>query len=176
MMRRLMLLVLAVGCADADRAERADPMDSAGEDEAPQIEIDEDQIMLDGRDYAEQLVRMTSEPEDSETHSDAAAVHVWGIEDAVTKFMSINPDDPTQSISFDEGTMLVKEHLDEAGATVGLTIMYKGPPGYNPDARDWFWARTRGEDVTDRGRVQWCMDCHAAAHNTDLVVGFRKSQ
>lgn len=171
-------LLVGGGCSEAERTDRATPNAEGGSDDAaPQLlEIDEEEILAEGMDYASVLVRFTEGPEQSETHPDAASVQVWGVEDAMSKFQGINPNDPTQAVSFDEGTMLVKEHLDTDGATVGLTVMYKGPAGYNPEGRDWFWARVREDIVTDSGRVQWCLDCHSAAYNTDLVVGFAKSE
>ncbi len=166
-----------VAACDPDHAERAGA-DSGedGNDEAQAVEIDEDEVLAAGMDYASQLEQLSDTPEVSETHSDAASVMVWGSADAAKRFLSIDPMDPTQEVTFEEGTMFVKEHFDAAGAKVGLTIMYKGPEGYDSAARDWFWARVRGNEVTHRGRVDFCSDCHEAAHNTDFVVGFGKSQ
>ncbi len=165
-----------VGCDAPDPAERASAEDSAGtDDEGMNLEIDEDEIIAQGQRYASELVQLSEEPEQEETHADAAAVMVWGSASAADDFLSIDPDDPTQAVEFAPGTFFVKEHLDEAGATRGLTMMYKAEPGYDPEHGDWFWARLDGDSVTDSGRVGWCASCHAAAHNSDFVVGFGKS-
>jgi hypothetical protein len=126
-------------------------------------------------DFENHLEQLSDEPELSETHSDAASVLVWGSPDAADRFLSIDPMDPTQEVTFEEGTMFVKEHFDESGERVGLTMMYKGPDGYDSAGRDWFWARVRGNEITHSGRVDFCADCHEAAHNSDFVVGFGKS-
>jgi hypothetical protein len=176
----LLLLTGALGCTDIEPAPRADQGDGASADDEstgePAAELDEDEVLALGMDYADELEKMTDMPELSETHSDAASVQVWGSADLAELFRGINPDDPTQEITFDEGALFVKEHFDVAGDYVGLTMMYKGPEGYNEAGNDWFWARVRGEEVTHSGKVDFCLDCHAAAHNTDFVVGFAKSE
>jgi hypothetical protein len=173
----LLLLTGTLGCSFVPAA-RAEGDDGADEEStgAAVVELDEDEILALGMDYEDELEKLTDQPELSETHSDAASVQVWGSSDVADIFAGIDPDDPTQDISFDEGTMFVKEHFDAAGDYVGLTMMYKGPEGYNEAGRDWFWARVRGDEVTHSGKVDFCLDCHAAAHNTDFVVGFAKSQ
>lgn len=175
-------LVGVAGCVEPERAERAerasgeDPTDAPASTGASEgSEVDADAILAQAMAYDQELTLLTPAPELSETHSDAASVRVWGSPSAVDLFLSIDPDDPTQEVSFAEGTMLVKEHLDEELEVSGITVMYKGPEGYDPDARDWFWARVRGGERTHVGRVQWCIDCHEVAFNSDLVVGFGKS-
>lgn len=166
---------LVSSCADPERTERADGGDASESGDMEPVEIDETAIMAQAMAYEDNLVPLSEEVEQSETHSDAASVFVWGSADAADKFHSIDPDDPTQSISFSPTTMFVKEHFDANGDKVGLTVMYKAPEGYNPEARDWFWARVRGEEITHSGQVSWCSECHDAAHNSDFVVGFGKS-
>lgn len=171
----LLCSVLSVhaGCADPERTDRAGD-DGASED-PEELELDEDAILDRGRDFENTLVQLSDGPEFEETHADAAAVVVWGSEDVLELFESIDPDDPTQSIQFPPGTMFVKQHLDEDGGTRGLTMMYRGEPGYYEDGGDWFWARLDDDVPTDVGRVEWCAGCHAAAYNTNFVVGFGKS-
>jgi hypothetical protein len=168
--------LLVAGCTEPDRVTRAQGTGDDTDGVEMLVEIDEEAILSQAMAYRSNLQRLTDQPEQSETHVDAASVYVWGPADARDKINAINPDDPTQEVSFGEGMMIVKEHLDENDEVVGFTAMYKATTGYNPDARDWFWARVRGGNVTESGRVQWCSSCHAAAYNTDFVVGFAKSQ
>ncbi len=181
-MKKTTIIMLATclvgaGCAESQRTERATGADGGSDEsgEEPRVEVDEDATMALAYDYENTLMPLSSAAEQSETHADAASVFVWGTEAAATSFHSINPDDPTQAVDFPQGTMFVKEHFDAAGEKVGLTVMYKAEEGYNEDARDWFWARTRGDSLEHVGRVDWCADCHSAAHNSDFVVGFGKS-
>lgn len=176
------VFALGTSCSDPDRVERAGADDdsaggeSSGGDTSYAVEIDESMVMGLSFDYQNVLELLTDEAESSETHADAAAIRVWGTPGIAEKFHSVNPDDPSQSLSFDEGTHFVKEHLDAQGESIGLTIMYKAPAGYNPVAGDWFWARVAGQQVTHSGRVDFCMECHGAAINSDFVVGFGKSE
>lgn len=170
-------LVGLAACVEPERFERASGEEptTTGTGDSGEPEVDQDAILAQAMAYEQELMLLTPEPEQSETHSDAASVRVWGSPSAAELFGSIDPDDPTQEVSFREGDMFVKEHFDEAGEVNGLTVMFKGPEGYDPSARDWYWARIRGDELTHTGRVQWCIDCHEAALNSDLVVGFGKS-
>ncbi len=171
-----LLALASFGCDEPDTIERADDGASESGDESPMMmEIDEADIIEQAQRYSTDLVRVSDGPEQEETHADAAAVQVWSSAAAVDDFLSIDPDDPTQQLSFAPGTFFVKEHLDASGATRGLTLMYKAEPGYDPEGGDWFWARIDGDTVSDSGRVGWCSGCHAAAHNSDFVIGFGKS-
>lgn len=170
----------AAGCSDPERAPRAmlddEEMLDGSEGDLYQVEVDEAQIIALSLDYQTHLERLTEGPELSETHADAAAVQVWGTPGMGERFHSVDPDDPSQSVTFPERTHIVKEHLDTAGQPIGMTVMYKASPGYNPVAGDWFWARIVGETVTHVGRVDFCLECHSAAINSDFVVGFGKSE
>lgn len=174
---------MSVACSDPERVERAGHDEGWGEesgdaDDGPMftVEVDAAIIMDVSFGYQNYLELLTIDPEHSETHADAASVRVWGTSGIAERFHSVDPDDPSQAVTFPERTHLVKEHLDATGQPSGLTVMYKAPPGYNPAAGDWFWARVVGQTVTHQGRVDFCMDCHAAAINSDFVVGFGKSE
>lgn len=179
---RALVLALAttmVGCVEPHRTPRAadsqeDTGESSSESGAP-VDVDIDMVVALAQAYAD-LEPLTDVHDLAETHADAAAVRVWGSEDAKTPFDSIDPDDPTIAAAFPAETMLVKEHFDAAGGMFGLNVMYKAPEGYNPAGNDWFWLEIRGEQVTHSGRVGFCLDCHEAAINSDFVVGFGKSQ
>lgn len=169
------LTLSLAGCGDPDRAERANPDRAEMDDDVQDDLVDVEEVIAAAMRYEDDLMQLSLEAEQSETHADAASVFVWGSADVADLYHSIDPDDPTQAVDFPQGTTFIKEHFDEAGDLAGLTLMYKAPPGYNPDARDWMWARIRGDETTHSGRVEWCSDCHNAAHNTDFVVGFGKS-
>lgn len=167
----------AGGCAEPEMFERAEESSGGGDGAVVDpVEVDGDAIIAMAMQYKTMLQPLTDAPEASETHSDAAQVLVWGSSATAPLFHSIDPANPLQELSFPEGTLFVKEHFDEGGATIGLTLMYKGPQGYAQDGGDWFWARVHRDELTHQGRVDFCMSCHAAAHNSDFVVGFGKSQ
>jgi len=173
------VVALLAACSDPERAPRAELDDDTFEEsggDVYRVEVDENLILQAARNYATQLERFTEHPELSETHADAASVQVWGTPGLSERFHSVDPDDPSQVVSFPERTHIVKEHLGTTGEPIGLTMMYKAPPGYNPVGGDWFWARVVGETVTHVGRVNFCLECHSAAINSDFVIGFGKSE
>ena len=68
--------------------------------------------------------------------------------------------------------------FDGEAATMvdGFTVMHKGPAGYAPAANDWWWARVNEDgsiavSCDGGGETQLCVDCHAPASGTDLVLG-----
>lgn len=178
MKARLLLIgsLCVGGCSDPDRVTRAsgDDMDPSGD--AIEIDVDEAEITEALMSYRTNLVPYAGEPEHAETHADAASVAIWGTEDVEELFHSIDAMDPSQSVEFPTGTTFAKEHFDEDGELFGVNIMFKGPDGYDPDYGDWVWLRVREGEPTHFGRVEFCQDCHAAAENSDFVVGFGKSE
>lgn len=175
-------LWLASSCSDPERAPRAGESDT---DQDATTDggtlINEDEIVLEAiestMDYKQSLMLLDDVHETLETHADAASVRVWVSTDIVDLFLSIDPDDPTQAISFPEGTVLLKEHFGPADEYLGFNVMYKGPPGYDPQGGDWIWGEVRGDqEIVSQGRIETCRECHAAAINSDFAVGFGKSQ
>src|SRR5690606_24923398 len=165
----------AGGCAEPEMFDRAEGTSAESGTVVPPVEIDEDGVIAMAMNYKTMLQPLSDTPEESETHSDAAKVLVWGSPASASLFQSIDPTNPLQDISFPEGTLLVKEHFDEAGGYIGLTLMYKGPQGYHAEGRDWFWARVHRDELPHLGHVDFWLSCRIAAHVSDFVVGFGKS-
>jgi hypothetical protein len=172
---------LALGCTEPERAPRAGGDEESGEYESSEggeelVELELEEVLEHSTDYPNRLQRMGTSPELSETHADAASVQVWASPEVAETFLGIDPSNPSQAVSFQPGTTFVKEHFDAEGEMIGINVMFKGPAGYAPESGDWYWLQVRGDTVTHSGRVEFCMDCHAAAINSDFVVGFGKSQ
>ncbi|MEX2541447.1 MAG: cytochrome P460 family protein [Trueperaceae bacterium] len=88
--------------------------------------------------------------------------------------------------AFSEGAIIVKEnHMPGEtdisdmepqapvegfeGNLAALTYMVK-IPGYNPEAGDWFWAKTTPDGSIDAaGKAQGCIACHSQAVDNDYV-------
>lgn len=88
--------------------------------------------------------------------------------------------------AFSEGAILVKENhmpgdtdvselelqapVEEfEGNLAALTYMVK-MPGYNPDAGDWFWAKTQTDGTIDAaGTPDGCIACHTQVADQDYV-------
>ena len=168
--------ILCLGCSEPDRAMRANGEIEQSSDDEFEVEVDEEEVTDELMGYRTNLVPYEGEPEHAETHADAASVLIWGTADVEDLFHSIDAMDPSQSVQFEPGTTFVKEHFNEEGELFGVNIMFKGPEGYDPEYGDWVWLRVRGDEASHFGRVEFCQDCHAAAVNSDFVVGFGKSE
>lgn len=69
-----------------------------------------------------------------------------------------------------DGALIVKENYAKDRETLAaVTPMYK-VKGYNPNAGDWFWAKY-GPDgkVMAAGKVDSCINCHAAKKQNDYI-------
>lgn len=177
--RELVWVALLVpACVSPDRAERASAEDgeamssesSSSDDGSVEEGVDAEAILARAFDYASELQQVNAMPEPG-THGDAATINYFAAAENVQLFLTIDPERTDQSVGFIEGSMFLKEHFDTAGDVIGFTVMYKGPPGYNPDGGDWFWARVNGGEVTHEGQVGFCVDCHVMVESTDYVYG-----
>lgn len=90
----------------------------------------------------------------------------------------IAPDQHGSGVRAPVEAQIVREVLDESGRVVRLTMMAKGPPGYDPTLGDWMFAVTDpdGVPVVDDGVVQLgrlaaCHDCHADRAADDFLFG-----
>ena len=108
----------------------------------------------------------------------AARVDIWVTAASAALYLQIDPPDYSTPVAFPEGATIVKRHFADEAATMvdGFTVMHKGPAGYAPAANDWWWARVNedGSIVVSGdggGETQLCVDCHAPASGTDLVLG-----
>lgn len=75
---------------------------------------------------------------------------------------------------YPEGTVILKEKFSDAdGKTTELfTGMLKRGKGYNPDAGDWEFFVLSGDakKITQRGKIESCMNCHDSYQSTDYVT------
>ncbi len=80
----------------------------------------------------------------------------------------------TRAGVFPEGTIVLKEKFSDAsGAKTELfTGMIKREAGYNPECGDWEFFTLAGDAsrISERGKIQDCMDCHEEYKNSDFVT------
>lgn len=175
----LSFITLPVGCGSApadgaaDTEHESDSNGSgeagSGSDETAGALVLDDAAILELALAYGTFTRVTDAPRDS-MHGLADTVHVWVPDDLVEPYaMVVGSDAPP---AFSPGALLVKEHLDAAGAYAGLTLMYKGEPGLAPESADWWWGRVTADDaLANAGQVKFCVDCHSAAATTGFVFG-----
>lgn len=102
---------------------------------------------------------------------------------AAVPYAAIDPDSSGSGAVVPEGGVIVREVLDASGTAQRLTVMAKGPPGYNPTIGDWFWAVTDldGVPVADEagprvGRLTDCYGCHVPRAGDDYLFGVPLSE
>ena len=93
-------------------------------------------------------------------------------------YRSIHPEDTTTTVSVSVGTLIVREVLDDTGTVTKLTMMAKGPAGYDPTLGDWWFAETdptgkplTGDAGLQVGRLTACHSCHVPRASTDYLFG-----
>jgi hypothetical protein len=107
-----------------------------------------------------------------------ASIDSWVSADAWPVYATISPDVAGSGAKLPAGTTIVRAVLGASGAVTKLTLMAKGPPGYNPALGDWWFGETdaTGAPLDDdagalTGRVIACYSCHLARATDDYVFG-----
>jgi hypothetical protein len=66
-------------------------------------------------------------------------------------------------------SIVLKENYNADKRLTSVTVMNK-VKGYNTEGGDWFWVRFGPDSkVTDEGKVQMCLGCHAVAKDNDYI-------
>lgn len=75
---------------------------------------------------------------------------------------------------YPEGTVIVKEKFSDSTAktTELFTVMVKRQKGFNPDGGDWEYFVISGDakKITQRGKIESCMNCHDSYQDSDYVT------
>ncbi|HWU88944.1 MAG TPA: hypothetical protein VN253_16875 [Kofleriaceae bacterium] len=100
----------------------------------------------------------------------------------IVDYRKIHPERSGSNATVAHGTMIVREVLDTSGQVAKLTVMAKGPPGYDPSLGDWWFAVTdpRGTPLVENGVVQLgrlsqCHNCHLDRSHDDFLFGVSSS-
>jgi hypothetical protein len=96
----------------------------------------------------------------------------------ITGYRKIHPERSGANVTVAPGTVIVREVLDATGKVSKLTVMAKGPPGYDPSLGDWWFGVTdpRGVPLVEKGvlmlgRLTQCHDCHLDRSRDDFLFG-----
>jgi hypothetical protein len=107
-----------------------------------------------------------------------STISEWVSTSAVAPYDAISPGVTGSGETVPVGTSIVRAVLGADGAVTELTLMFKGPPGYNPDLGDWWFAVTDPNGVvavTDAGpqvgRLPQCYGCHIPRANDGYLFG-----
>jgi len=164
--------VTATACALGAAACAAPP--SAGS-----RDVNEAAFMLTAQSYRDSgdLVEITSEAYPSAIAS--ATIRVWISAFAAAAYRTIDPDQSGAHTRLPEGSLIIREVYDDAGALKKLTLMGKDARGYNPEVGD-YWFGVTDPDGTPQlengkvltGRLDQCYSCHQTRGETeDFLFG-----
>ncbi len=174
--RLLFLPLLAVaGCLGSLDSP---PLASAGTPDASGMstESDFDRAMMQIASSYQTFPQINSAPYMSSLGTFQINLYVQG---DVRDYWSIHPDTtPSKPVSIEVGTVIVREVLDAQGATSKLTVMAKGPSGYDPTLGDWWFgeADPQGQPLVENGAVRLgrlddCHGCHIPRATSDYLFG-----
>jgi hypothetical protein len=100
-----------------------------------------------------------------------------------SQYSKIHPETSGARPSIGVGTVIVREVLDAQGGVAKLTLMAKGPKGYDPTLGDWWFgeADPRGTalvvgGVARLGRLADCHGCHVPRATDDYLFGVPKAE
>lgn len=106
-------------------------------------------------------------------------VSVWVMTPDAAAYEAIRPEVDGSNAMVPRGTVIVREVLDASGQVAKLTMMAKGPEGYDPTLGDWWFAVTdplcnplsddAGAEMV--GRMEACHECHADRAADDFLFG-----
>jgi hypothetical protein len=117
------------------------------------------------------------------TRTDASQVGSFDINVYVTgdvaTYEQIHPESTTTVPALGIGTLIVREVLAADGSVSRLTMMAKGPPGYDPSLGDWWFAEADAQcqPVVDNGVLEVgqlvgdCHSCHIPRQSEDYLFG-----
>jgi hypothetical protein len=96
---------------------------------------------------------------------------------SLAAYLSVDPDGGA-AVTVPVGTVIVRAVQDSAGTVSKLTLMCKGPSGYNPDLGDWWFGETdpngvplEGDGGEEIGRMSGCYSCHVPNASQDFLFG-----
>lgn len=117
------------------------------------------------------------------TRTDASQVGSFDINVYVTgdveTYETIHPEDTTTVAPLGVGTLIVREVLNGDGSVNKLTMMAKGPAGYDPSLGDWWFAEAdpQCQPVVSNGVIEVgqlvsdCHSCHIPRQSEDYLFG-----
>ena len=104
-------------------------------------------------------------------------IDVFASQDALD-FAKIHPETTGSHITMPVGTLIVRQVLDANGQVTKVTLMGKGPAGYDPSIGDWWFGVTdpSGKPLSDDtglqvGRLTQCHGCHIPRAQDDYLFG-----
>jgi len=163
-------MLLGAGCVLGCAACAADGADSGC---AACATVEVDAVLGTVSTYQSQLVSINDEPVASLALG--APVRVWASTDVAEAYRRLDPLDDGAIAVVEEGATLVREVLATDGTVTKLTVLYKGPPDYRPDAGNlWFAVTTPSGDALAEGALEECFACHVTRASNGYLFGLHR--
>lgn len=178
--RTWILIVAAALLAPTAACLPAMDFGSSGSNDGGAVTIDEARILASVANGAYRHDPMFAAVSRQSYASTAAAarINVWVTAADWGDYTRIAPDKSGSGASLEPGAIVVREVLDASGAVAKVTVMAKGPAGYNPTVGDfWFGVTTPDgtpvvdNGVTQLGKVSACFGCHMPRASDGFLFG-----
>lgn len=151
-----------------------------GGDLPPDVEVNES--ALERVEAYRAMARVNVQPYKSELGAFSINCFVVGPDAAgaagAADYRRIHPERTGANVTLLPGTMIVREVLDANRQVTKLTVMAKGPYGYDPTLGDWWFAvtDTGGTPLVENGvpmvgRLTQCHGCHLDRTHDDFLFG-----
>lgn len=172
------LLVLAMPACSGGIDEAGGSVTDAAPTPEPHRMDMVDMQMLDVSSHVATFKKINTKPY-------ASTLGTFNIDDFVSQdsrdFEKIHPESTGSHVVMPVGTLIVRQVLDANGAVTKVTLMGKGPAGYDPTLGDWWFGVTdpSGTPLSDDtgmqvGRLTQCHGCHIPRAEDDYLFGVPK--
>jgi hypothetical protein len=123
------------------------------------------------------FTRVTAAPYESAAAA-GTMVSEWVSSFALNEYLAIAPEVTGSGATVPPGTTIVRAVLGEDGGVDKLTVMAKGPPGFNAALGDWWFAVTDPDGLpleedggAEMGKLSGCYSCHVPRSNDGYLFG-----
>lgn len=172
---------LVAGCTtDLDPGPGGAPGDNGTDDDPPAMGTDFDRVMMEIAASYQSFSQINNDPYQSTLGAFQINLYVRG---DTREYRAIHPETTTSNSPIGVGTVIVREVLDAQGKVSKLTLMAKGPKGYDPTLGDWWFGEADPKGVAlvaggvvRLGRLADCHGCHVPRAAQDYLFGVPRSE
>lgn len=159
-----LLALASSSCSDLNQPPAALQPDAGS---LPDLDEWEVLVRVAGKAYASDgFVAINAKPYPSSLSS--SNINVFVSTEGWWEFLHASPESTGQGVALPEGTIIVREVLDEDGEVETLTVMRRGPDGYSPGHGDMWYAvlepsgfpRIENDELLIGRLEERCAGCH----------------
>jgi hypothetical protein len=134
-------------------------------------------IALGAYQTSPSFTEVTSAPYPS-VAAPGSMIREWVSTPALGVYEAVSPGVSGSNVIAPVGATIVRAVLGEDGGVDKLTLMYKGPAGYNPALGDWWFGVTdpsgtplESDGGAEVGLLSTCYSCHVPRSTDDYLFG-----